>query len=287
MRLRTDDDHALVYLSSALTCGLRGAAAGLVDYIARRAGVLVARDEFICLPRATVEYILRQEDLGVTEGDLWAALVRWACIQASVAAFLKVSEMDGEERERVRESLRPFLRAGLVRVMNISVSVFAREVEPLGLLSAEEVLAKYRYDATAETDVFCDAFPLGRLQFLSRIRQQSIVFESSHPHAQGATEKFEVVLPSWTKMAYLTFDSRSKLGRYAALEFYENIFCAEALASLDSILAAHRVAMRSDPSLSNEASFRIPLRRFWFAVYAPSSFPPAWGYSFRVRPSIV
>jgi hypothetical protein len=171
-------------------------------------------------------------------------------------------------------------------MLNMRVKTFALEVEPLQLLSEDEVLLKYRYEATAELAPFESAFPLNRVDFLTRIRQQSVAFASSHPHLRGVTEKVEVLLPSWTRIARITFDARCKLGRYADLTFYENDACTAKIASLDAVLASHRVARRTC-SAPREATLSVPHRRFWYVMYAPGSFDAAWGFAFRVCPSIV
>jgi BTB/POZ domain/BTB And C-terminal Kelch len=291
VRRTTDVSHILNYLVQSLEFNLTSASAYLVSFIARNTEQILSRDEFVSLPTEAVSFILKQESLSASESDIWYALVRWACVRASIPVRVSLSSTSQEDLCKLRPHLRDFMQPGYLRILNLDVGCFANEVEPLAVISTEESLLKYRFDATAELVSFDDAFPMSRTEFLSRIRQRSALFQSiSHPHQRGVTEKIMVCMPSWTRQTHVDFDLRCRLGRYADLSFYRDEDCTEKISSLQSVFAAHRVsARRADTDSNGNRAPRLsfPLRRFWFMFYAPGNFAPAWGYAFRVTPSIV
>jgi BTB/POZ domain/BTB And C-terminal Kelch len=284
-----DDASVLPFLERAVHDKVSSLTTDLIEYIARHSTLLLARAEFCALSLPVVLRIVQQEDLSASEKDIWFALVRWACVRASVRDNLSVSQMDASERARTREHLRPFLRPGYLRILDMDCTTFAKEVEPLDLISEDEVLLKYRFGAgMASKMLFEVAFPLPQFDFLLRIRQRPMRYEStSHPHPTGVSQQVVVSLPLWTRRAHITFDRRCELGRYSDLSFYEDDACESKIASLESILAVHRVSRRVTNAFSvDEPSLSVPLRRFMYTFYAPTNFAPQWGYAFCVRPSI-
>jgi hypothetical protein len=287
----TDVAHVLHYLVQTLELNLTSASAYLLSFIARNTEQILSRDEFVSLPAEAVSSIVKQENLSASESEIWYALVRWACVRASIPVRVSLSNASQEDLCELRLHLRQFMQPGYLRILNLDVGCFANEVEPLGVISNEEVLLKYRFDATAELVSFDNAFPLARIEFLSRIRQRTALYQSiSHPHQRGVTEKIMVCMPSWTRQTHVDFDLRCRLGRYADLSFYRDEDCSEKISSLHSVLAAHRVSARRaeiDSHTNRYPRLSLPLRRFWFMFYAPGNFAPGWGYAFWVTPSIV
>jgi BTB/POZ domain/BTB And C-terminal Kelch len=287
----TDLPHALNYLVQSLELELHLPAIYTLKFISHNTKDVLARDEFYSLPPEAVSLIVKQECLSASESEIWHALVRWACLRASIPVRASVSETSEEEKCQLCEHLREYLRPGFIRILNLDTVSFAAEVEPLNLLSDEEVLLKYRFDATADLLPFEDAFPLPRSEFLSRVRQQIAFYQSPyHPHPRGITEKVMVVMPSWTRQIHIDFDQRCRLGRYAELSFYTDEDCSAKVASLNSVFASYRVNLRrpaKNPQVPISPRLSIPVRRFWFTFYAPGNFAPSWGYAFRVTPSIV
>jgi BTB/POZ domain/BTB And C-terminal Kelch len=285
-----DAASVLPFLERAVHHKMSSLTTEFIEYIARHSTLLLARNEFCALSLPVVLRIVQQEDLSASEQDLWFALVRWACVRASVRDNLSVSQMDASERARTREHLRPFLRPGYLRILDMDCTTFAKEIEPLDLIGEDEVLLKYRFGAGMALKVLFEvAFPLPQIDFLLRIRQRPTRYESaSHPHPTGVSQRIVVSLPLWTRRAHITFDHRCELGRYSDLSFYEDDACESKIASLDSILAVHRVSRRVTNAFSIvEPSLSVPLRRFIYTFYAPTNFAPQWGYAFCVRPSIV
>lgn len=288
IRRTTDVSHALAHLMQAIELEMEVMLTNLVQFISQHASEVFPRTEFYTLSRRAIKILVKQEDLSIPEAQVWNAVWKWACIQCSVPFTKSFDDLNEVECERMRDTLCPFLKPGSIRVLNMDVSTFAKQIEPLGILTAEEVLLKYRFEATVDVAPFDSAFPMNRVEFLSRIRQETTKFEStSHPHPRGITEKVQIVLPSWAHRARLAFDPRCRLGRYADLSFFEDEYCAEKIVSLDEIFAAHRVAVRSGAYHEEFPTFSIPLRRFWYVLYAPGSFDPDWGYAFQVQPTIV
>jgi BTB/POZ domain/BTB And C-terminal Kelch len=289
------NETVLPFLERAMQHQLTSLVTELLEYIVWHSRDVLARDEFCELSLPVVLNIVKQEELGASEAEMWRALVRWACIRASVPAYLSVSQMTSSERNAVRTRLIPFAHPGHLRILNMDSTSFTKEVEPLKLFNESEVLIKYRFEAAfAAGALFDDAFPLPHIDFLMRIRQLTTCHESaSHPHSRGVTELVVVSLPPWTRQAHISFDRRCALGKYSDLSFYESEQCETKIGSLNTVLAAHRIARRlanartqQSTSSDPEPTLAIPLRRFVFKFYSPSNFEAGWGYSFCVRSSI-
>jgi hypothetical protein len=278
--------NVLPLLSLSIHLDLSSSVTTLVRFVAENASVVIRSAEFYLLAEEVVLLVVKQEDLNVSEAELWRAILGWATTYIGGTRHQTVASMTTDELDRVRPRLEKFFRPGYLRILNMDVETFASEIEPLRILECSEVLLKYRYEAAAKLATFDLAFPPGRVEFLSRIRLQSTSFQSSHPHQKGITQKFKVRLPGWAKAAHLVFDERCKLGRYADLTFYANDACSEAIGNINDIFARHRVAARAHHR-GNEPRVSFPLRSFWFVMYAPHAFETGWGYSFRVTPSIV
>lgn len=283
---RISPPAALPLLSHALELDLPESVNTLLTFVAENAGAVVKMAEFCNLSEEVVTLIVKQENLTISEGELWGALLKWANSRAGLARNRKVCSMNRHEMQRLHPFLGKFLMPGLLRLLNVDMVTFVTEIEPLRIVDADEVLLKYRFEAARDSVPFEVAFPLERIDFLTRIRQQSSNFQSSHPHEIGVTESFEVLLPVWTKVAHIAFDPRCKLGRYSELSFFANDACSEEIATLSSIFADHRVAVRRGHG-EGEPRLSISLRRFWCVLYSPNTFRAGWGFSFTVTPSIV
>ena len=79
---------------------------------------------------------------------MWLAVVRWGQYQASVKQEMLL--WTEEQRLQVREALQGVLEH--IRVMEISSEVFAREVEPAGLLPMEVTLARHHSGSVNGSD---------------------------------------------------------------------------------------------------------------------------------------
>lgn len=289
MKRTARPSQLIEYLALALEKQLSTAVVYLARSVAKHTELALSQPSFLCAADDVVKYIVKQEDLSASEDIVWKALLRRAFHKAGVPLDLAADQLSEQELRDVGAFLRDFARPGMARFLNLDVLTFAQEVEPFEIVSDEELLLKYRFEATANTATFEHAFPYEQIEFLTRIRMRTLFFESdSHPHRCGVREKTAVVLPSWTKRAEILFDPKCQLGRYSDLSFYEDDKCAVKLTSLAAIQADHRVKCRSDPSLkSKEPALELTCQRFWFVFYTPVSFPPAWGYSFRVVPMTV
>ena len=84
---------------------------------------------------------LRQ--LSVPEEDVWRAVVQWGQHKALVTD--NISIWSDDDRSKVQSALEGVIEQ--VRVMEINSEVFAKEVEPTGLLPMELTLARYRHAA--------------------------------------------------------------------------------------------------------------------------------------------
>lgn len=283
--------HALHYLTLAMNFGFANIEAFALNYIAIHAATIIARDEFCSASVEVASQIVKQDNLNASEEDIWCALVRLASYQASVPVNLKISEMNSAQKNDVKPYLAQYLRAGYVRILNMTATWFVEEVEPLGLLDDEELLLKYRFDATSDLEPFEHSFPYNRIDFLTRIRHRTLSFESaSHPHAQGVTTMTQVSLPLWTRYVDIDFDKRCDLGRYSDLSFYEDSDCTLRVASLNSVFASYRAVSRHECQVNmnmTKPSIRLSCRQFWFKFYSPRNFRPSWGYCFQVKPALV
>ncbi len=82
--------------------------------------------------------------LSIHEEEVWHAVVRWGQFKAGVKTTMIL--WTEKDRALIKKSLHGVLEQ--VRVMDINSDVFAREVEPTGLLPMEMVLDRYRLAAT-------------------------------------------------------------------------------------------------------------------------------------------
>lgn len=157
-------------------------------------------------------------------------------------------------------------RAALVSVLiSPSVRVFSRRVEPLGVLSAREVLAKYRDAAVAPR-----------------------VFESAHPHRseKGSATRTRVELEEGAQGARVRFDYRTSLREGSRLCFVEDpggageevYFCLKGTVAGDAELV--------------ETGIVVPRRVFSFVLLSERASGDEvdvgsgsrWGFRFVVEP---
>lgn len=141
-------------------------------------------------------------------------------------------------------------------------SVFARVVEPLGILRVEEVAAKYKASAGPS------------------------VFESTHPHTMGSTtsSRVSVVLGPRAAGASIELDPRTQLGWGSELCFYAVDPCGAAEPPYKTVSGR--------PSASDRGlKFDLPFNQFWFALLSPSEEvyddiaqpdDAMWGFKFSV-----
>lgn len=287
----TDPSHALRYLASASSLGVAKMEAFILQYIVRHTKKVVGSVQFCRAPSDIVFRIVKQDELGATEEEIWSALIRRACWLAALPLNLAVSDMNALQKKDIVPFVKPFLKPGFLRILDMNSAWFAREVHALGILSADEVLLKYRYDAASRTLPMERAVPYDKIALLMRIRQSTMTFESvSHPHPQGITSVVALSFPVWTRFIQIEFDPRCELGRYADLSFFEDSDCNIKLASLQVVLASARLARRHELSAnasSTKPSVKLPYRQIWFKFYSPCSFRPGWGYLFFVKPFVV
>lgn len=162
---------------------------------------------------------------GLVDGDLrgvwrlWAAAVEKgemgrAELEVAVCELARVGRA---KLENVLESVGYEERLLLYRVLeSIPAGMFARLVEPLGVVGAGRVLEKYRADAVAAGG-----------HRGARKSSQRVLVESSHPHGRGwpVSDSGECWVRRPVRFAgasciTLTFDPRSRLGLGANLEFF-------------------------------------------------------------------
>lgn len=294
--LRNEDNLALVttVLDSALQNldENRQLVIKLTEYLAENASSALQHAPYSHLSLDLMKHLAKQENLAASELEIWNALITWSCTRAGIAPPKKVSEMQARERRAVADLMRAFCKPGMVRILNFDAVSFSKEVEPLEVFAAPDVLLKYRFDATAGNVAFEDAFPKDRYNFLLRIRQRTMCFESdSHPHPRGVSQTAKVELPRWVSEVKVEFDERTALGRYADLEFFmdENL-----TSSIFSVRAStqNRFDLSSRLMCSSERCSIKPVTLgplsiagncFWYKFYAPQNVGDlAWGYKFHV-----
>lgn len=233
-----------------------------------------------------LQHVLKQENLNVSEREIWNALVAWSCYQCNITPTKAVSGMSTAERKDIGSFIAPFCQPGYLRLLNFDPKFFLTEIEPLSVFSKEEILLKYRFDATAGMMDFHETYPGDRYSFLSRIRQQKITVESStHPHPRGAHEEMKIEMPKWVSEMEVNFDERTSLGRYSYLEFHadagktERIFYLKAnpIPKYDG----SKWPLSSADASHDDSSLRIEGNVFWFSFYSPQNVGDlAWGYKF-------
>lgn len=274
--------------------------ARLTEYFAENCSKVLQNAPFEELSSNLMQHIVKQENLGASEFEVWEALVKWSCTQTDIYPSKRVSMMTESERKTIAAHMKGFCRPGYLRILNFDSETFAKEIEPLDVFPPWEVLLKYRFDAAAGKDAFEHAFSGDRYSFLLRIRQRTTCYESSsHPHPRGVLQEVKVQLPRWVTEMKVVFDPRTALGRYAYLEFRtdeersEQIFSVRAN-TLSSMSA--NIQYRSDSHSENVAAranlaarptgldpLYIAGNCFCFKFYAPQNVGDlAWGYKFFV-----
>lgn len=263
----------------------------LTEHFAENASKALRRAPFSQLSRNLMEHLAKQENLAASELEIWDALITWSCARARIVPAKKVSEMRNSERHLIANYMRTFYRPGMVRILNFDAVSFAEEVEPLGVFTMSDILLKYRFDAIAGKVAFEDAFPKDRYNFLLRIRQRTMCFESdSHPHPRGVSQTAKVELPKWVSEMKVEFDQRTALGRYADLEFFMN---EDLTRSIFSVRASTHNQFDLSSKLTRSEGYSRKLttlrplsiagNRFWYTFYAPQNVGDlAWGYKFQV-----
>lgn len=294
--LRNEDNLALVttVLDSALQNldENRQLVIKLTEHLAENASKALRHAPYSHLSLDLIKHLAKQENLAASELEIWNALITWSCTRAGIDPAKKVSEMQTFERRAVADHMRAFCKPGMVRILNFDAMSFLEEVEPLGVFAAPDVLLKYRFDATAGNAAFEDAFPKDRYNFLLRIRQRTMCFESdSHPHPRGVSQTAKVELPRWVSEVKIEFDERTALGRYADLEFFmdENLTSSifSVRASIQDRFDFSSRLTRSMERYSIKPVALGPLsvagNCFWYKFYAPQNVGDlAWGYKFHI-----
>lgn len=279
----TDVHHVLALLHTALSHGFRKLAVRLTEYAADNCATILRTKSVEQASAIVLQQLILQEDLNASEDEIWDGLVRWACARCSIMPAKRVSAMSGLERQKVVEHLMPFMRPGKLRILNFDASTFALEVEPLGVISTEELMLKYRFDAAKDVVGFDSAFPGSWIQFLTRTRRRMFVFESVHPHACGVNSKVAVRLPSWSTKVRIEFDPRCELGQYAELTFFQDEACSTMLSILTDTRRERWNGHMPQLSISKGLSLQLPSSHFWFTFYSPRNFASRWGFKFSVH----
>lgn len=270
----------------------------LTEHLSENASAVLKEAAMQKVSHALMLHIVKQENLAASELEIWDALIRWSCYQANIIPTLAVSQMSCDQREKIANFVRPFCQPGLLRLLNFDPVSFAEEVEPLAVFDDADRLLKYRFDATIGTVDFDYAFPKDRYNFLLRVRQRTMCFESiTHPHPRGVWQTVKVESPRWVSEVKVVFDERTSLGRYSDLEFYvdeqltQSVFSMRALQNERWNSTAtrgwanrRREVKGSSQSRSNVPDpLFIPGHTFWYTFYAPQNVGDlAWGYRFHV-----
>ncbi len=282
LKVSSTVDGVLDLLREALRRGFEEITLHLIKFVAENCAQILQSDSFARTTAGVILHIVKQEHLNASEVEIWNAIVRWAAVHCSIPMTKTVSSMSDMERRQIVEHVKRFLRPGYLRIMNIDAETFAREVEPLGVLKPSEKLLKYRFDATKNMANFEEAFPAPCIEFLTRIRRRSYLYESSHPHACGVDEKVHVKLPSWAKQVRVEFDPRCVLGQYAELTFFEDEACTTMLSVLTDSRRKKLNGHMPQLSVRDGLKLHLPSSEFWFTFYSPQAFPARWGYKFSV-----
>lgn len=162
-------EHCIEYLSGSLTvadvcpmltkmdtllqgCTSEGIVSSLQEivekcfaFIESNSKLVLQSDGFVDLSKESLIIVISSDKLALPEEDIWRAVMRWGQHNACVK---QTPPMWGQaEKARMKETLEGVL--GHVRIMEINSEVFAKEVEPTGLLPMEMTLARYRQAAVS------------------------------------------------------------------------------------------------------------------------------------------
>lgn len=253
-------------------------------------GLYKVEDKFIvCRSQEFWMHILKQDKLEITEEQLWSCLIKSSCHQCDIFPYRLVSNLCPVQRALVAKRMAMFCVPDLLRVIMFGTKFFLTEVEPLGTFPPSEVLLKYQFDVTVDTEPFNKAFMGDRFSFLRRTRRNVITFESqTHPHARGRSWTDEISFPSWVPYITLDVDSRTELSRYADLKIYTVGDARKVIFSLKPELTS---AMGQSPTSSNDtpvpakghhiAPVSFKGHAFICEFYCPEHVgTAAWGYKF-------
>lgn len=240
------------------------------------------------------EHLLKQEQLNVTERQLWEVIIKWACAQCGMNAPKCVSDMTERERELIAPKVRPLCEPGLLRVLDFDTMFMFNEVEPLNVFDSSDLLLKYRYDVLGEDESFACSYSGDHYSFLTRVRLRCMVFESqSHPMKQGENVKQKVQFPSWASLLRVEFDPRTTLERYSDLKLFGSEDLKEPVFSLAEVLGKGMLMgwgnWGDDKSVKRQRSvLSEPLyvdgRELWYTFFTPHNLGQSrgWGYKFTV-----
>ncbi|KAJ8903219.1 hypothetical protein NDN08_004329 [Rhodosorus marinus] len=240
---------------------------------------VVGTKQFSRLRPEVLEFLLQLEDLSCTEEQLWHAVIRWGMANSFIPQQ-SLREVQERDRERILQSVARFVRPGLLRIYDIDPCLFAREVEPSGLLTTGEIIERYRYDSVLGF-AGLKALYSKKAEVAKRTRRRVAMIESDHPHPTGvlaSLSKRVVEFPAWCREITVTFDTQTSLGKYSDLCFFLDEHEQRKVFSLHLEKRQQRSQrIEETPALQ----VVIPQRRFWYTFYSPANFGPDWGYLFK------
>lgn len=196
-------------------------------------------DEFHDAPLVAVSNLLSLEALSISEDALLLALFRYLASLVHVPPYPLA--WTPSDRERIQPYLLIFIP--LIRPLSLSPHVFLRYVEPLHILSEQQLIAKYRFDVIAAAHLSsCDASPhppmslthmrtlyptpSARRAVVAGLRGRAVIAESAHPYRAGRDDVVAVTTSPWAPRMLFEFDRRSDIGAGASLTFYADAKCA-------------------------------------------------------------
>mmetsp|Transcript_38445 Transcript_38445/g.151767 ORF Transcript_38445/g.151767 Transcript_38445/m.151767 type:complete len:371 (+) Transcript_38445:1870-2982(+) len=175
--------NCIVFLDQAYQNPHIGLMRIITDYFRTNSHKLVGTKQFSRLRPEVLEFLLQLEDLSCTEEQLWHAVIRWGMANSFIPER-SLREVQEPHRKRIFQSIARFVRPGLLRIYDIDPCLFAREVEPSGLLTTAEIIERYRYDSILGFSGL-KALYTKKAALAKRTRRRVAVIESDHPHPTG------------------------------------------------------------------------------------------------------
>jgi hypothetical protein len=290
-------DSVLPYLASLieLPAGKRKCTIDtLLDYIAVNANAVLESTTFLQTPVPVLQLVLSYPCLSLDEDKILDNVMRYVKHHTGVDCS-NVCLLSDDEREAIRPLAS--LLVPSMALMSLSTAAFIHRIEPLQVLSIEELTWKYKYDALrAEAlsvgrserqmvvDMFCGSSCLVRDAYerMPWAREAYVVSESAHPYEVGGEEDLELVaVAGWAGRTLVEFEPRSCVAPDARLSIYGDSDGRKVLADWSQL-------WRKGGVLPGGRRFLIvPGNKFWIGFKCPArAMKPLWGWKLRARPVV-
>lgn len=240
---------------------------------------------------SAVQHILSLPSLASPEDFVLSRVIQYA-VDAAHVQTAAPALWTAEEREIVLPillQLFPF-----IRMLSVSTKQFVLSIEPMKILSTEDLIRKYKFDAIArqlgaEGGRNPESYSLGtikrfykdvstRREILEQgLRGSVAVAESAHPYYEGELEVLEEVsVVPWAPRVVVEFDRRTNIGLGGRLAFYKDANGQQLIGTWHGMWPSNRHGVKS--FIVDSHKFYVGFSSCFFDDLV------SWGWKIFVKP---